>query len=75
MLFLWWRTSRTWCKIFGDLKPNVEETKNYLTELKKEIDIFSNKIKEIINQLNELIDIMNTYYEINKSLFNEYENQ
>ena len=62
-------------KFLGDLKPNVEETKNYLTELKKEIDIFSNKIKEIINQLNELIDIMNTYYEINKSLFNEYENQ
>ena len=62
-------------KFLGDLKPNAEETKNYSNELKKEIDIFSNKIKEIINQLNELIDIMNTYYEINKSLFNEYENQ
>ena len=62
-------------KFLGDLKPNVEETKIYLSELKKEKDIFNNKIKEIINQLNELIDIMNKYYEINDSLFNEYKNQ
>ena len=62
-------------QFLGDLKPNIEEKKNYLTELKKEIDIFSNKLKEIIKQLNELIDIMNIYYEINNSLFNDYENQ
>lgn len=32
--------------------------------MKKEIDLFNNNIKEIINKLNELSNIINIYYEI-----------
>ena len=41
--------------------------------MKKEIDIFNNNIKEIINKLNEMINIMNIYYEINNNIINNYE--
>ena len=56
-----------------DLKPNLTEVNNMLAELKKEIDYFNNQIKDIVNKLNELIKAMNTYYEINKDLINNYE--
>ena len=49
----------------GDLKPNMNEAKKILLEIKKEIEVFSNNIKNIIKQLNELMDIMNIYNEIN----------
>ena len=56
-----------------DLKPNITESNNRLSELKKEIDIFNNEVKNIINKLNELIKSIDIYYEINKDLLNNYE--
>ena len=41
----------------GDIKPNIEDAKEKLLKIKNEIDIYNNKIKEIINNLNDLIDI------------------
>jgi hypothetical protein len=49
----------------SEIKPNINEINNYLTEMKKEIDIFITNIKDIINKLNELSDIINIFYEIN----------
>ena len=57
----------------SEIKLNKIEIKNYLTEMKKEIDIFNNSIKKIINELNELSDIMNIYYEINNNILKNYE--
>ena len=55
---------------FEDLKLNVEEAKKQLKEIKKEIDIFNNKIKIIIEQLNELTGFINMYYEFNNNILN-----
>ena len=55
--------------------PNIEESKNKLAKIKKEIELFNDKIKDIIKQLNELIDTMNIYYKINNDLFNSYQIQ
>ena len=55
-----------------DLKPNLTEVNNRLSELKHEIELFNNQIKEIFNKLNELEKAMNTYYEIYKDLISNY---
>jgi len=59
----------------GDLKPNMEETKNKIVIINKEIDSFNNKIKGIIKQLKELMEIINTYKEIYSNILNIYEKQ
>ena len=53
--------------------PNIDDIKHKLIEMKNEIDIFNNSIKEIINQLNDLIESMKLYYEININIFENYE--
>ena len=58
---------------FSEIKPNINDSNNNLKVMKKEIDIFNNNIKEIINKLNEMINIMNIYYEINNNIINNYE--
>ena len=57
------------------LRPNIDEVKNNLIKMKKEIDLFNNKVKQIIKKLNELINIMNIYYEINNNVLNSYNKQ
>ena len=59
----------------GDIKPNINDTKSKLSNIKKEIDIFINKIREIIKQLNDLIDNINIYYEIYNNILNNYSKQ
>ena len=59
----------------GDLKPNMDEAKNKMIEIKKEIQLFKNNIEEIINKLIELIDAINIYYKINNDIINSYEKQ
>ena len=59
----------------AELKPNLEENKKFLIEIKNEIELFNNNTKEIIKQLNDLIDYMNIFYEINNDLLNNYEKQ
>ena len=59
----------------GELKPNMEETKNKIVIINKEIDSFNNKIKGIIEQLNELMGFINTYKEICSNIVNIYEKQ
>jgi len=41
--------------------------------MKKEIDIFNNYIKGLINQLNDLIEAVNVYHEINNNIIKNYE--
>ena len=60
-------------KSLNELKPNIDDIKNKISEMKKEIDIFTNGLKQIISQLNELIDNINIYYEINNNILNNYE--
>ena len=57
----------------GDLKFDIKDKKNQLKEMKKQIDLFNNKIKEIIKQLNEISEIVNIYYDINNNIINSYE--
>ena len=59
----------------GDLKPNMNEAKNKLLKMNKEIELFNNNIKNIIKQLNELMDIINIYNEININIVNSYAKQ
>ena len=59
----------------GDIKPNINDTKSKLSNIKKEIDIFINKIREIIKQLNDIIDNINIYYEIYNNILNNYSKQ
>ena len=49
-----------------------EEIKNRLTEIKNNIESFNNKIKKIIENLNDLVKSMETYYEINNYILNNY---
>ena len=44
-----------------ELKPNIEEKKNILLKIKKEIYFFNNEIRNIISKLNDLNNIMNNY--------------
>ena len=53
----------------------MEETKNKIVIINKEIDSFNNKIKGIIKQLKELMEIINTYKEIYSNILNIYEKQ
>ena len=57
----------------NDIKININEKKNNLNIMKKEIDIFNNNINEIINKLKDISNIMNIYYEINNNIINNYE--
>ena len=59
----------------GDLKPNMNEIKNKLLEMKKVIDLFTYKMNNMIKHLNELNDIVKIYYEININIFNSYQRQ
>ena len=59
----------------SELRPNIDEVKNNLIIMKKEIDLFNNKVKQIIKNLNELIIIMNIYYDINNNILNSYNKQ
>ena len=56
-----------------ELKPNIEEKKKILLEIKKEIDYFNNEIRNIINKLNDLSNTINIYYEIFNDIINNYE--
>ena len=58
---------------FKELKPNLIKTKLHFSEIKAEIDVFNNKVKEIIEILNNLVKIINVYCEINYDIINNYE--
>ena len=56
----------------GNIKPNMEEKKEILNELKISINSIEKKIKDMINKLNRFIDFINSYYEINYNLYENY---
>ena len=55
-----------------DLKPNIDEKKKILNEIKIYIDSINKTIKEVINKLNRFTEDINKYYEINKRIFENY---
>ena len=57
---------------FGNLLPDIDGIKTKLLEMKKSIEIFKNKINEIIEQLNNLVKTMELYYEINNDILKNY---
>ena len=59
----------------GDLKPNINEKKNQLLEIKKDIELFNNIIQEIIEKLKKLSNSIDIYYEINNCILNNYDKQ
>ena len=59
--------------LLSDLTTSINEITNYLQEMKKEIDIFNNYIKGLINQLNDLIEAVNVYYEMHNNIIKNYE--
>ena len=58
---------------FGDLMPNMDQLKEQLLEIKKVIEVFNVKIKEIIKKLNDLANAMDIYYEIQNNILNNYD--
>ena len=58
----------------GDIKPNIEQKKQILTELKTNIDQVNLTIKELIDKLNGFTEYINQFYEINKNILENYEN-
>ena len=57
--------------------PNMKDAKNRLLEVKREIESFKSKTKDIINQmtnrLDEMIKTLEIYYEINNDILNNFE--
>ena len=51
----------------------MDEIKNQLLELKKEIEILVDGIQLTIMKLNEFKEAMNIFYEINNDILNNYE--
>ena len=56
----------------GDIKPNIDDKKRILTDMKKSIDIINRTIKDMINKLNEFMKYINKYYEINNNILENY---
>ena len=56
-----------------DLKPNIDEKKNKLLQLKKEIETFKNEIKSAMTKLNKLEEALDIFYEINNDILSKYE--
>ena len=57
---------------FGDIKPNIDDKKRILNDMKKNIDIINTTIKDMINKLNEFMKYINKYYEINNNILENY---
>ena len=57
---------------FNKLLPKVNEIKESLSEIKKNIESFNSKINIIIKQLTELMKAMEVYYDINIDILNNY---
>ena len=51
----------------------MDEIKNQLLELKKEIELIVDQIQITIMKLNEFKEAMNIFYEINNDILNNYE--
>ena len=57
---------------YGDILPNIDKIKEKVNILRKEIDKFNNKIKELIYKLNKVMEYMEIYYKINDNILNNY---
>ena len=60
---------------FSDLIINKDEIKIKINELRKDIDIFNNNIKEIINILNKVMETMEKYFKISNDIISNIENK
>ena len=56
-----------------DLKPNINEIKNKLLQLKKEIETFKSQIQIVMKKLDKLKEALDIFYEINNDILNKYE--
>ena len=54
------------------IKPNIEEKKKILNELKINIDEINKTIKEVIDNLNGFMLYINKFYEINNNILENY---
>ena len=59
---------------FGDIIPDTDKLKKYMSELKTTVSLFNDKINLIISKLKELSQAMNIYYEMKNNILNNYEN-
>ena len=58
----------------GKLIIEDDKIKKSMEEMKKEIDIFNNNIKEKIDKLNKIIENIEEYYNIINEIINKYIN-
>ena len=58
---------------FRDILPNKAQSKNNLNELKAKINKYKEKINEIKIIFDKIITSLETYYDINENLLNDYE--
>ena len=54
------------------IKPNIEEKKKILNELKINVDEIKKHLKEVIDNLNGFMSYINKYYEINNNILENY---
>ena len=58
---------------YGYMIPDIDKIKEGMDELKKEIDLFNENVKKIINKLKKVMDNIEIYYKINNDIMNNYE--
>ena len=58
---------------YGKMLPNIKALNEEIKNHKKEINKYTNKIKEIITKLNILIDNIDNYYKIYEGMINNYD--
>ena len=56
----------------GNLKPNMEEKKNILNEMETYLKTVNDTVEKVIEKLILFVEDINNYYEINKSIFENY---
>ena len=59
--------------LLGDLVPNMEIKQNILNEMKTCVDEMDKVVKEAIDKLTNFSKAINSFYEINKSIFDDYD--
>ena len=63
------------CISFEKIIPNRDDLRNGIEKLRKKLDKFDDKIKELINKMNKIKESMEIYYNIYKDMINNFLNK
>ena len=63
------------CISFEKIIPNIDDLKNWITKLRKKLDKFNEKIKEIIDKMNKIKENMEIYYNLYYEMIDNFDNK